>query len=77
MLVALQVFFMFSLHRFFDAQNLLSDYGLQLTRRCSCTKGYTGVNCETNVNECEGNPCENDGTCQYVTTLALVSSFLC
>lgn len=24
---------------------------------------YKGVNCETNINECEMNPCSNQGVC--------------
>lgn len=31
--------------------------------RCSCLNGYTGKNCQTNINECTGNPCNNGGTC--------------
>ncbi|VDI20004.1 Hypothetical predicted protein, partial [Mytilus galloprovincialis] len=29
---------------------------------CSCKAGYNGVNCETNIDECASNPCQN-GTC--------------
>ena len=29
---------------------------------CTCVVGFTGTNCETNINDCEGNPCIN-GTC--------------
>jgi len=29
----------------------------------SCVAGYTGVNCETDINECESNPCKNRGFC--------------
>ncbi|XP_060568832.1 uncharacterized protein LOC132727392 [Ruditapes philippinarum] len=31
--------------------------------RCSCTTGYTGKNCQTNINSCATNPCINGGTC--------------
>lgn len=30
---------------------------------CSCPPGYTGANCEIQVNECSGNPCRNGGSC--------------
>ena len=30
---------------------------------CICDAGYTGDNCETNINECDPNPCQNGGTC--------------
>ena len=30
---------------------------------CSCAAGYTGKNCQINVNECEQNPCQNEATC--------------
>ncbi|XP_011493822.1 PREDICTED: protein eyes shut [Ceratosolen solmsi marchali] len=31
--------------------------------RCYCIDGYTGINCETNWNDCWSNPCLNGGTC--------------
>lgn len=30
---------------------------------CTCSLGYTGTYCETDINECEANPCENGGRC--------------
>ncbi len=30
---------------------------------CSCPPGYEGTNCQTNINECLPNPCQNQGTC--------------
>ncbi|XP_072027809.1 uncharacterized protein [Amphiura filiformis] len=31
---------------------------------CACTAGYTGVHCQIEINECDPNPCMNDGLCQ-------------
>lgn len=36
---------------------------LSLPHRCDCSKGFTGPRCEININECESNPCHNQGTC--------------
>lgn len=30
---------------------------------CSCPPGWTGTNCELDVNECLSNPCQNGGVC--------------
>ncbi|KAK0424449.1 hypothetical protein QR680_008671 [Steinernema hermaphroditum] len=30
---------------------------------CDCTPGYTGVNCEIDIDDCDPNPCEYNGTC--------------
>ncbi|XP_070174131.1 cubilin-like [Littorina saxatilis] len=30
---------------------------------CSCNPGYTGRNCDSDINECNNNPCANGGTC--------------
>lgn len=30
---------------------------------CTCTSGYSGVNCDSEINECLSNPCNNGGTC--------------
>ena len=30
---------------------------------CECRAGFTGVNCEININECEPLPCRNNATC--------------
>ena len=37
--------------------NLLNYYS------CACTSGFTGNQCQTNVNECSSTPCYNGGTC--------------
>jgi len=30
---------------------------------CTCAAGYTGANCQTNIDDCATNPCTNGGTC--------------
>ena len=30
---------------------------------CSCQTGYTGMTCETDIDECSMEPCHNNGTC--------------
>ena len=30
---------------------------------CNCLPGYTGLNCQTNFDECSSNPCLNSSTC--------------
>jgi len=39
---------------------------------CSCVAGYIGESCETNVDECASNPCDNFATCQD-----LVNDYIC
>lgn len=33
------------------------------TRRCICDEGWTGENCEVNIDDCASKPCQNGGTC--------------
>lgn len=40
--------------------------------RCQCITGYTGPQCEENINECESNPCANQATC-----VDALNSFVC
>ena len=30
---------------------------------CNCHVGYTGINCDIDINECDAEPCHNNGTC--------------
>ncbi|KAI3383429.1 hypothetical protein SNEBB_005763 [Seison nebaliae] len=39
-------------------------YGTQKYYRCECLAGWTGINCDIDINECEiNNPCQNNGIC--------------
>ena len=31
--------------------------------QCTCSAGYTGINCQTNINECHSNLCLHNSTC--------------
>lgn len=33
------------------------------TYMCDCVAGFFGVNCETDINECNSNPCQNGASC--------------
>jgi hypothetical protein len=39
---------------------------------CQCPPGYTGTFCETEIDECESNPCQNGGEC-----IDQVDAYLC
>lgn len=39
---------------------------------CSCFEGYTGKSCDTFINNCDSQPCVNNGTC-----ISFLSSFYC
>ncbi|XP_065897908.1 fibropellin-1-like isoform X2 [Dysidea avara] len=40
--------------------------------KCLCVPGYEGIMCENEINECDLNPCENNGTC-----IDLVNDYSC
>ena len=46
--------------------------GLGDSFTCLCTEGWTGDTCEVNIDECEEDPCLNEGHC-----MDLVGDFLC
>ncbi|XP_066023374.1 uromodulin-like [Pocillopora verrucosa] len=40
--------------------------------RCLCAAGFTGLKCETDIDDCSANPCHNGGSCRD-----LVNGFKC
>ena len=39
---------------------------------CTCLPGYAGKNCTIDINNCDPNPCKNNGTCYD-----LIDDFMC
>ena len=53
----------------------LAVYFYPFTNRCVCREGWTGKNCDTEINECDvhgTNPCQNGATC-----VDMLASFTC
>lgn len=48
--------------------NLFQDFN------CGCYTGYTGKQCETDINECTSNPCQFNGTCYQRSVEAYYNS---
>ena len=39
---------------------------------CVCAPGFTGKDCDININECESSPCQNNATC-----IDAIAAFTC
>ena len=46
---------------------------------CECVAGYEGTNCETDIDECSPNPCQNGALCaeSFVEPAVLLGDYLC
>lgn len=44
-------------------QNRATCQNLFGTYKCFCQSGFSGRNCEVNIDDCERQPCENGGRC--------------
>ena len=42
---------------------LMDPQGPEDAYQCICPAGFTGVHCESNIDDCAVNPCQNGGTC--------------
>ncbi len=49
-----------------------TDRAMNVVPICACVTGYTGLKCQTDINECASAPCKNAGVCQD-----LVNTFKC
>ena len=49
--------YIYSDHHFLPPKDMVNSY------ECSCAPGYTGGDCEHNIDDCQGSPCQNNGTC--------------
>lgn len=38
---------------------------------CECLSGYTGTNCEIEVDDCQHRPCMNGGICKVCKTILI------
>lgn len=41
--------------------------------QCNCYIGYTGKNCEIDIDECASGPCQNNGKCLQRSNVTLYS----
>jgi hypothetical protein len=54
-----------SLHKYSNRESELFNFVFsgELSATCYCDLGYEGDRCETNIDECQSNPCQNNATC--------------
>ena len=55
-----------------DNGNVCKNGATCFAKTCCCAPGYTDELCNTEINECDSDPCQNDGTC-----IDLVNLYVC